>query len=291
MLLGVATRRYGRAVRLEAGDLARQAGDGTSKSAVSRRFVAMSQAKLSDWLARDLSELDLVVIQIDGMMVADHTLIVALGIDSQGEKHPLAVMEGATENAAVARALIADLKDQGLADDRAFLWVIDGSKAIKDHFGKLALIQRCQIHKARGILERLPPHLRAGTSKALRQAFKAENEETGRKLLENLARRLDQEADGVAGAIREGMDDMLTCLHLGLPDDLRRSLVSTNQIENLIGRVRQLCKNVRRWRDVRMVKRWTVSAMIEAKKGMRRLRGYKSLPILQAARPNAMIRH
>ena len=209
MLLGVATRRYGRAVRLEAGDVPRQAGDGTSKSAVSRRFVAMSQAKLEGWLARDLSELDLVVIQIDGMVVADHTLIVALGIDSHGDKHPLAVMEGATENAAVARALITDLKDRGLADNRAFLWVIDGAKAfrkaIKDHFGKLALIQRCQIHKARGILERLPPHLRAGTSKALRQAFKAESEEVGKKLLENLARRLDQEADGVAGAIREGM--------------------------------------------------------------------------------------
>ncbi len=287
MLLGVATRRYSRAVRLEAGDLARQAGDGTSKSAVSRRFVALSQAKLADWLARDLSELDLLVIQVDGMVVADHTLIIALGIDSNGEKHPLAVMEGATENAAVARALITDLKDRGLADDRALLWVIDGAKAlkkaIKDHFGKLALIQRCQIHKARGILERLPPHLRAGTSKALRQAFKAESEEVGKKLLDNLAHRLDQEADGVAGAIREGMDDMLTCVRLDLPNDLRRSLVSTNQIENLIGRVRQLCKNVRRWRDGRMVKRWTVSAMIEAKKGMRRLRGYKSLPILQAA--------
>jgi len=284
MLLGVATRRYGRAVRLEAGDLGRQTGDGTSKSAVSRRFVALSQAKLADWLARDLSDLDLLVIQIDGMVVADHTLIVALGIDSTGEKHPLAVMEGASENAAVVRALITDLKDRGLADDRALLWVIDGAKALKkairDHFGKLALIQRCQIHKARGILERLPPHLRAGTSKALRQAFKAESEEVGKKLLDNLARRLDQEAEGVAGAIREGMDDMLTCARLGLPNDLRRSLVSTNQIEN---RVRQLCKNVRRWRDVRMVKRWTVSAMIEAKKGMRRLRGYRSLPILQAA--------
>jgi transposase-like protein len=172
LLLGVATRHYGRAVRLEAGDVLRRAGDGTSKSAVSRRFVAMSQAKLEGWLARDLSELDLVVIQIDGMMVADHTLIVALGIDSAGEKHPLALMEVATENAAEARALIADLKDRGLADDRAFLWVIDGAKtlrkAIKDHFGKLALIQRCQIHKARGILERRPPHLRAGTSKAPR---------------------------------------------------------------------------------------------------------------------------
>jgi len=165
--------------------------------------------------------------------------------------------------------------------------LIDGAKALKkairDHFGKLALIQRCQIHKARNILERLPPHLHAGTKKALRQAFQAESEEVGKKLLDNLARQLDQEAEGVAGAIHEGMDDMLTCVRLGLPNDLRRSPVSTNQIENLIGRVRQLCKNVRRWRDVRMVKRWTVSAMIEAKKGMRRLRGYRSLPILQAA--------
>jgi transposase-like protein len=287
MLLGVATRRYGRAVRLEAGDVVREVGDGTSKSAVSRRFVALSQAKLRAWLSRDLSELDLLVIQIDGMTIADHTLIVALGVDSAGHKHPLAIMEGATENAVVTRALIADLKARGLPDDQALLWVIDGAKAIRkaitDHFGRLALIQRCQIHKARNILERLPPHLQASTKKVLRQAFTAETAAAGRRLLENLAQRLDAEAEGVAGSILEGIDDMLTCARLGLPEALRRSLVSTNMIENLIGRVRQLCKNVRRWRDVRMVKRWTVSAMIEAKKGMRRLRGHRSLPILQAA--------
>ena len=247
----------------------------------------MSQAKLEGWLACDLSGLDLLAIQTDGMVVAEPHADRAergptpfSGIDSQGEKHPLAVMEGATGNAAVLRALIADLKDRGPADDRAFLWLIDGAKALTDHLGKLALIQHCQIHKARWILERLPPHLRARTSKALRQAFKAENEEVGKKPLDNLARRLDQEADGVAGAIREGMDDRLTCL--GLLDDLGRSLVSTNQIENLIDRVRQLGDNVRRRRDVRMVKRRMVSAMIEAKKGMRRLRRDKSLPILQA---------
>ena len=287
MLLGVATRRYGRAVRLDAGDMPRQAGDGTSRSAVSRRFVALSQARLQEWLSRDLGDLDLLVIQIDGMNVADHTLIMALGIDSAGEKHPLAVMEGATENSAVVKALIANLKDRGLPDDQALLWVIDGAKALRkaivDHYGQLALIQRCQVHKARNILDRLPPHLQASTKKVLRQAFAADSEETGKRLLENLARRLDRDGHDVAGTIREGMADMLTCARLALPEQLRRSLASTNQIENLIGRVRQICKNVRRWRDARMVKRWTVSAMIEAKKGMRRLRGYRGLPILQAA--------
>lgn len=287
MLLGVATRRYGRAVRLEAGDLPGQAGDGTSKSSVSRRFVALSQARLQAWLSRDLGDLDLLVIQIDGMKVADHTLIMALGIDGAGEKHPLAVMEGATENSAVVKALIGNLKDRGLPDDQALLWVIDGAKALRkaivDHYGQLALIQRCQVHKARNILERLPAHLQASTKKVLRQAFAAETEETGKRLLETLACRLDRDGHDVAGTIREGMADMLTCARLALPEQLRRSLASTNQIENLIGRVRQICKNVRRWRDARMVKRWTVSAMIEAKKGMRRLRGYRGLPILQAA--------
>ena len=146
MLIGVATRKYARSVRLPDGDLAGEAKRATTKSSVSRRFVALSTAKLKEWLASDLSGLDLLVIQIDGLHVGDHVLVVAIGIDGAGEKHVLALAVGATENAAVVKALLADLVERGLQPDIARLFIVDGAKAlsraVRDTFGRLALIQR-----------------------------------------------------------------------------------------------------------------------------------------------------
>jgi putative transposase len=152
MLIGVATRKYARSIRLPDGDLAGQAKRATTKSSVSRRFVALSTTKLKEWLAADLSGLDLLVIQIDGLRVGDHVLVAAIGIDGAGDKHVLAVVEGATENAAMVKALLADLVERGLRPDIARLFIVDGAKAlsraIRDTFGRLALIQRCQVHIA-----------------------------------------------------------------------------------------------------------------------------------------------
>src|SRR6201989_3086710 len=159
MLIGVATRKYARSVRLPDGDLASQAKRATTKSSVSRRFVALSTAKLKEWLAADLSPLDLLVIQIDGLRVGDHVLLAAIGIDGAGDKHVLAVALGATENAAVVKALLADLIERGLRPDIGRLFIVDGAKALSravgDTFGDFALIQRCQVHKGRNIVERL----------------------------------------------------------------------------------------------------------------------------------------
>jgi len=175
MLIGVATRKYARSVRLTDGDLAGQARRATTKSSVSRRFVALSTAKLKEWLAADLSELDLLVIQIDGLRVDDHVLVAAIGIDGAGDKHVLAVALGATENAAVVKALLADLVERDLRVDVARLFILDGAKAlsraVRDTFGDFALIQRCQVHKGRNIIERLDPSLHAGVKKVLRQAW------------------------------------------------------------------------------------------------------------------------
>jgi len=152
MLIGVATRKYARSVRLADGDLAGQAKRATTKSSVSRRFVALSTAKLKEWLAADLSGLDLLVIQIDGLRIDDHVLVAAIGIDGAGDKHVLAVALGATENAAVVKALLADLVERGLQPDIARLFIVDGAKAlsraVRDTFGDFALIQRCQVHYA-----------------------------------------------------------------------------------------------------------------------------------------------
>jgi putative transposase len=110
MLINVSTRKFRRAVRLPEGDVPAPAGAGVSKSAASRHFVALSAARMKEWMGADLSGLDIMVVQIDGIHISEHlVLVAALGIDSEGFKHPLGLMEGATEHSAVVQALIDDL--------------------------------------------------------------------------------------------------------------------------------------------------------------------------------------
>ena len=288
MLIGVPTRRFGRAVRLPERDVPAGPGSGVSKSAASRRFVALSAERMEAWLAQDLSALELLAVQIDGIHLAEELLLVAaVGVDAEGTKHPLGVVEGATENAAVVQALLDDLVKRGLDPSVPRLFIIDGakalSKAIRRTFGRNTPIQRCQVHKARNIVDRLPKHLHASTRRALRQAWELDDAEKAEKLLRNLARSLEREAPGVAGAILEGLDEILTVVRLGLPKELRRSLACTNIIENIMGSVRRVCRNVKRWRDASMALRWTAAAMLEAAKGFRRLKAKSQLPQLRAA--------
>jgi transposase-like protein len=287
MVLNVSTRKYRRAVRLPESDLPGVRGDGTSKSAVSRRFVALSRKKMRAWLTSDLSTLDLLVIQIDGLHVGDHVLMAAIGVDGNGDKHVLAVVEGATENTVVVQALLDNLVGRGLDPTGPRLFIVDGAKAltkaIRNTFGTAAAIQRCQVHKGRNIIERLDVTLHAGVKKALRQAWDQDDADKAERLLRNLARRLEREEPGVSGSILEGLDEILTVIRLGLPHELRRSLACTNIIENALGTVRQVSHNVKRWRNAEMALRWTAAGMMEAQKSFRRLKAYRQLPILRSA--------
>jgi putative transposase len=288
MLMNVATRKVGRAVRLPEAGVPVEAGSGLSKSAVSRRFKALTQARLEEWMASDLSALDLLVIQIDGLHMDDNLLMLgAVGVDADGRKHPLGVVEGATENAATVQALLDNLIDRGLDPAVCRLFIVDGAKAltkaIRRTFGADIPIQRCQIHKARNITERLDPKLHAAVRRALRQAWELDDADKAERLLRNLARRMELEAPGVSKSILEGLDEILTVIRLGLPLELRRSLASTNIIESMNAVIRQVCRNVKRWRDAKMALRWTAAAMLEAAKGFRRLKAHKQLPILKAA--------
>ena len=287
MVLNVSTRKYRRAVRLAEGDLPAVGGDATSKSAVSRRFVALTRKKLKAWLASDLSALDLLVIQIDGLHVGDHVLVAAIGVDGRGEKHVLGIAEGATENAATVQALLDNLIARGLDPEIPRLFIVDGakalSKAVRNTFGCAAAIQRCQVHKGRNITDRLPARLHAIVKKALRQAWELDDADKAERLIRNLARRLEKDAPGVSGSILEGLDEILTVTRLGLPAELRRSLACTNIIENALGTVRLVQRNVKRWRDAEMALRWTATGLMEAKKTFRRLKAYRQLPILRKA--------
>jgi len=288
MLINVSTRKFRRAVRLPEGDIAAPHGAGVSKSAASRHFVALSAERMKEWMASDLAGLDILVVQIDGIhIVEDLVLVAAIGIDGEGVKHPLGLVEGATENTAVVQALIDNLVERGIDPAVPRLFIIDGakalSKAIRRTFGRHTPIQRCQIHKARNIIGRLPSSLHASVRRVLRQAWELDDAEKAEKLIRNLARRLEHEAPGACASILEGLDEMLTVTRLGLPSQLRRALACTNIIENMMGTVRRVCRNVKRWRTASMALRWTAAAMLEAKKGFRKLKAHKQLSALRIA--------
>jgi putative transposase len=274
MLAGVSTRRYARSLEpLPAGVVSR----GTGKSAVSRRFVAATEKQMAEWLGRDLSSIDLAVLMVDGVHIHEHVLLVALGIDTDGKKHVLGVREGATENATACRALLTDLRDRGLPTDRTILVVLDGSKAlakaVRDVYGARALLQRCQAHKARNVLDQLPEESRPSVRQALRDAYTEPDAERAKKMLGNLARRLRDEHPGAAASLLEGLDETLTVKRLGLPAKLERQLSTTNAIENVIGSLRVLANRVKHWRNGRMILRWTVTAVADAATRFRRVNG------------------
>ena len=191
MLINVSTRKFARSVRLPEGDVAAGPGTGLSKSAASRHFVALSADKLEEFMAADLSRLDLLAVQIDGLHVSDGlVLVAAIGIDGEGDKHPLALVEGATENTATVQALIDNLIERGLDPTAPRLFIVDGakalSKAIRASFGKDVAIQRCQIHKSRNIMDRLPKDLHASTRRVLRQAWELDDAAKAETLIRNL---------------------------------------------------------------------------------------------------------
>jgi len=284
MLLGVATRQYRRSLEPTGADIRTR---GTSKSAVSRRFVAKTAAQLTAWRSTALDSLDLVALLIDGVHIGEHCIVAALGIDHTGRKHALGVWEGATENAAVCQSLLADLQSRGLRTDRSLLVILDGSKAlhkaVTQTFGSAALIHRCHVHKLRNILEHLPDGQRPWVRAIVARAYRQTDVAIARRLLQDLARRLEERYPSAAASVREGLEETLTVLTLGLSDRLRQSLATTNAIESLISRSRHVKRNVKRWRGGQMVLRWTAAAILEAVKGFRRLQGHKDMPKLIAA--------
>ena len=265
----------------------RAAADSTSKSTVSRRFVALSERQLHEWLSRSIAGLDLPVVMIDGIHLADSVILIALGIDAQGNKHVLGLREGSSENARVVKALLSDLIERGLQADRARLWVVDGGKALRrgimECFGRLALVQRCQEHKRRNVLEHLPETMQQGTSKAMRQAWDGHDATLAAKRLQALANSLQAQHPGAAASLREGLAETLTVQGLGITGALYRTLRTTNPIENLSGSIARYTRNVKRWKDASMAQRWVASALHDAKGRFRKLRGHKDMKALVAA--------
>jgi putative transposase len=284
MLVGVSTRKYHRS--LEPVDAPTRTR-GTGKSTVSRRFIEITEEQMQELFGRDLGTLDLAVLLIDGVHIDDHVLLVALGVDVKGTKHVLGIREGATENAAACTKLLVDLRERGMSTDKTTLFVLDGSKAIHravvDVFGDRALIQRCQAHKIRNVMELLPEYMRPTVRATMQQAYASNNAVHARKLLHNLMRTLRADHPSASASVEEGLEETLTVMAMRLPRTLERFLSTTNAIENLIGSLRDLSHRVKRWRDGRMIVRWAATAVREAATKFRRVAGHKDMPKLVLA--------
>ena len=283
MMAKLSTRRY-RAGLEPVGEAVEATARSTSKSSVSRRFVARTETALTELMTAELSGLDIVAVMVDGVHFAGHCCVVALGIGIDGTKHPLGVVEGDTENATVVKDLLADLRDRGLDVTRPMLVVIDGAKALAsavhavfDH----PVVQRCQLHKIRNVEAKLPTALAATVTKKMRAAYQDPDPLAAEATLEALARSLDKAHPGAAGSLREGLAETLTISRLGVPPTLARTLRSTNAIESMIEICRDHSTNVKRWRDGHMALRWCAAGMAEAAKQFRRVNGHLHLPALR----------
>ena len=263
---------------------------GTSRSALSRRFVALSRKQMGKFLSRPLAELDIAAVFIDAKYFHEHCVLIALGVDSQGTKHVLGLREGSTENAPVARALLADLVERGLPTERSVLFVIDGAKALRraivDVYAERAIVQRCQVHKTRNVLAHLPEHQHAKVGRCLREAFDSPSAARGERRLHNLARSLERDHPGAAASVREGLAETLTVVRLGLTGALQRTLRSTNAIENLNASVERYTRNVKRWRGGEMIQRWVSAALLDAERRFRRVRGFRDMSRLMIVLDN-----
>jgi len=285
MLGGLSARRYGVGSEPLGSAVERRQG-GTSRSSISRRFIAATESALAELLARPLDKLDLVALMIDGVHFAEHCCVVALGIDITGIKHPLALVEGSTENATLARELLVDLRERGLDAGKPILVVIDGAKALRravsdvfDH----PLIQRCQQHKIKNVCDKLPEKLRGVVERRMRVAYRADSTVEAEGQLLALARELERAHPGAAASLREGLAETLTVIRLGLPPTLIRTMRSTNPIESMLSICRSHATNVKRWQGGQMALRWCAAGMLEAEKQFRRVNGHLHLPALRAA--------
>lgn len=281
MLAGLSTRRYPAGLE-PVGNVKARA---TSRSSVSRRFVAGTERKLAEIFGRDLSTLDLLAIFIDGKLVADHCILVALGVDGEGHKHPLGLWEGTTENKAACNALLANLIERGLDPEYKRLFVIDGGKAIraaiKHTFGDHAVFQRCRAHKRRNFLDHLPDVERTFLGRKLDKAWALTDAAAAEAELQSIARGLEGPHPGAAASLLEGLQETLTVTRLGLSPSLLRTFKSTNPIESMISVGSTVTRNVKRWRDGKMVLRWVAAGMLEAEKQFRRINGYRDLHLLR----------
>jgi len=280
LVSGVSTRKYARVLPAMA------ASAGIARSSVSRAVKGASEAILRQLMERAFHKHDVLAVYIDGIEVAGHHVVAAVGLDDTGEKHVLGLVRGSSENAGVVKDLLQSLVKRGIDASVQRLFVIDGSKAIRSAieqvYGEQGLVQRCRAHKVRNVTERLPEPTRAQIKSVMHAAYKLPEKE-GIAKLKQQAKWLQQQYPDAAASLIEGLEETFTVNRLRLTPALMRCLCTTNIIENPNGAVRRVTGRICRWRDPEMVLRWMASAYLEAEKYFRRIQGYRDLWVLSTA--------
>ena len=281
LLSGVSTRKYARTLDEPVEDAAC-----VSKSEASRRFASAMEAQMDEFFKRQI-EGSCPAMMLDGLELGKMTIIAAMGIDAEGKKRILGLAEGGSENSEVVKALLNDLIERGLDASEPRLYILDGGKAlhkaVKDVFGKKAVIQRCQVHKKRNVLSQLPESEQANGSIAMTMAYREFEYGKAKASLELLADNLAYRYPKAADSLREGLEETLTAHRLKLPGLLRQTLSSTNAMESAnsgcMGIIRRVCN----FKNGAMTLRYAAAGFLEAERGFRRIKGYKQIPILQNA--------
>jgi transposase-like protein len=275
---GLTTRRYREVIREI------EQAYGIEKSTVSEHFIEASRRRLDQLAGRSLAGQVFCAMMIDGTYFARQELIVALGMTLQGHKMVLGLRQGATENTTVVKQLLEDLRDRGVDFEVPRLYVLDGGKALRAAVGKMAgkaaLIQRCQVHKIRNVVDHLTEEHQTNIRSKMRNAYATREYADAKRALGRLLRELMDLNPSAARSLEEGLDETLTVHRLRVPTTLRHSLSSTNLIESAFSVVETVCRNVKRWRGGDQHLRWTASGLLWAESRWNRLHGYREMPIL-----------
>lgn len=278
MVLGISSRNYEEAVE------GVMKGYGIRKSSVSRHFVQATAEQMREFIERDLSDLELVAIFIDGIEFKGQLLVVSLGLDKMGKKHILGLWQGATENTTVCTRLLEDMIRRGLDTGKAYLFVLDGSKALRSAiakaFGSDAAVQRCQQHKRRNVRDHLVEEHRVSIDARIAAAYKMADYDGALKSLELTVRYLERLNPSAAASLKEGLEETLTVHKLGVTGLLRKTLATTNPIESCFSVTRTITGRVKRWRGGDMVQRWAIASLLRAEKRFNRVKGYREIPKL-----------
>jgi len=281
VLLGISCRDYEAAVEAVPGAI------GLSKSTVSREFKKATAAKLKAFQERDLSQHDVVVLFLDGKTFAEDELVIALGVTMKGDKVFLGFIQTETENAVVITSFLRGLKDRGLDLSAGALVVLDGAKGLRSGvravFKGQVLIQRCQWHKRENVISYLPRTEQKSWRGRLQRAYQRPTYDEASNDLKDLRKELDEVNQSAAASLDEGFEETLTLHRLGVFPLVGRSLKTTNVLESVNAQAEQRCGRVDHWKSSAQKHRWLAAVLLDIEPRLRRLLGYRHLPMLRDA--------
>lgn len=280
VLRGLSTKDYGGVARQLAED-----GFGLSASTVSRRFVEQSAKKLEEFQNRSLDSYNFVALMVDGKHMREAQVVIALGITEEGRKMPLGFVQTTTENHKAIKGLFNNLIDRGFKYEDGLLAVIDGAKglfkAVEETFGDKVFVQRCTWHKRENVLSYLSEKNAEKYKHRLQSAYAEETEEAAREKLEKVGQELEKINLSAYKSLQEGLEETLTLHKLSAPMSLRKSLLTTNPIESLNSQVGRYLRKVTRWHNSDQLHRWVACALLEAEGRMKKISGFKEIPVLK----------